>query len=156
VASFLDEVEKTEGKPFDINRLIKASIYNIVSSLLFGERFAHNDAIFTQIVDIIEEDMGIFSKQVILNFVEWLKFIPGDRFKIRRRRFLLDELFKIIQQSLEKHKESLDNPQNQDFIFSFLNEQKRRKLNNEDMTGFGGKICVLLYYFILSKDEETT
>ncbi|XP_056006883.1 cytochrome P450 2B1-like [Ostrea edulis] len=145
VADFLQEVEKMEGKPFDVSRLIKTSHYNIISSLLFGERFAHSDVNLTRLVDLVDEAMAIYPEQLILGFVEWLKYLPGDRFKVRRRRFLVDEIFKIVQTSMDEHKETLENPKNQDFIYSFLNEQKRRELNNEDLTGFGGKLIVLNY-----------
>jgi cytochrome P450 family 2 subfamily U polypeptide 1 len=140
VADFLEEIEKMEGKPFDISRLIKTSHYNIISSLIFGKRFAHSDANLTQLVDLVDEAMAIFPEQGILGFVEWLKYLPGDRFKVRRRRFLVDEIFKIVQKSVDEHKETLDDPKAQDFIYSFLNEQKRRKLANEDLTGFAGTV----------------
>jgi hypothetical protein len=90
--------------------------------------------------------MDIFSKQGLLNFVEWLKFLPGDRFKARRRRYLVDEIFKIIQKSVDKHKETLENPPNQDFIFSFMKEQRRRRLSNEDLSGFRGELIVLCHF----------
>jgi hypothetical protein len=147
VGDFLQEVEKMEGKPFDVSRLIQTSHYNIISSLIFGKRFAHNDAKLAQLVDLLQEDKTIFPQQGILSNIEWLKYLPGDRFKVRRRRFLVDEILKIIQASVDEHKETLENPKHQDYIYSFLNEQKRRKLNNEDLTGFGGN-C---YLFILFK-----
>ncbi|XP_056000468.1 cytochrome P450 2U1-like isoform X2 [Ostrea edulis] len=149
VADFLHEVEKMEGKPFDVSRLIKTSHYNIISSLLFGERFAHSDANLTRIVDLVDEDMTItFSKQLILGFVEWLKYLPGDRFKVRRRRFLVDEIFKIVQKSVDEHKETLENAKSEDFIYSFLNEQKSRKLNNEDLKGFGDRDLLIMGYVL--------
>jgi hypothetical protein len=118
-----------------------------MSSIFFGKRFAHNDAKLAQIVDLVEEDKVIFLQQGILASIEWLQYLPGDRFKVRRRRFLVDEILKIIQASVDEHKETLENPKHQDYIYSFFNEQKRRKLNIEDLTGFGGN-CSL---FILSK-----
>ncbi|XP_056000469.1 cytochrome P450 2B9-like [Ostrea edulis] len=148
VADFLQEVEKMEGKPFDVSRLIKTSHYNIISSLLFGERFAHSNTNLTQLVDLVDEAMTIFPEQGILGFVEWLKYLPGDRFKVRRRRFLVDEIFKIVQKSVDEHKETLENPKSQDFIYSFLNEQNKRKLNNEDMTGFGDRDLLIMGYVL--------
>ncbi|XP_056000461.1 cytochrome P450 2B1-like [Ostrea edulis] len=148
VQDFLKEVEKMEGKPFDVSRLIKISHCNIMSSLLFGKRFAHNDPTLTRLVDLVDEAMAIFPEQGILSYVEWLKYLPGDRFKVRRRRFLVDEIFKIVQKSVDEHKETLENPKNQDLIYSFLNEQKKRKMNNEDLTGFGDRDLLIMGYVL--------
>ncbi|XP_062603835.1 cytochrome P450 2B9-like [Saccostrea cucullata] len=148
VSDFLNEIDKMEGRPFDVSRLIKTSHYNIISSLLFGQRFAHEDATLTRLVDLVDEAMDIFPDQGLLNFMEWLKYIPGDPFKVRRRRCLVDEIFKIVQKSIDEHKETLENPKTFDFIYSFLNEQKKRKSNNESLEGFGGKDLVVMGYVL--------
>ena len=125
-----------------ISRLIKTSHYNIISSLIFGKRFAHSDAILTKLVDLIDEDQTIYPTQGILSSFEWLKHFPGDRFKVSRRRIVVDEIFKIVQKYIDEHKETLENPKQEDYIYSFLNEQNRRKQMNEDLTGFRGN-CYL-------------
>ncbi|XP_062602461.1 cytochrome P450 2B9-like [Saccostrea cucullata] len=126
---FLQEIDKMKGTPSDVDRLIKTSHYNIISSFRFGKRFAHEDGILTRLVDLLDEAMKIVNEQLALNFMEWLKYVPGDPFKVRRRRFLVNEIFKIVQKSIDEHKETLENPKTSDFIYSFLKEQGKRKLN---------------------------
>ncbi|XP_062580858.1 cytochrome P450 2B9-like [Saccostrea cucullata] len=140
------EIDKMKGTPFDVSRLIKTSHYNIISSLLFGQRFAHDDATLTRLVDLLDEVNKIVPEQLALNFMEWLKYVPGDPFKVRRRRFLVDEIFKIVEKSVDEHKETLENPKSDDFIHSFLQEQGKRKLNKESLEGFADRDILILGY----------
>lgn len=138
VVDFLKDVDLANECPIDIIKLIKTNHYNIVSSLLFGEKFKPGDETLSRLVELVDEATYIVPDQAILSMFEWLKYLPGDRFKVKRQRHLVDEILKIVQQFVDEHKENAYEKDSIDFIYSFMQEQERMREARENMEGFNG------------------
>lgn len=149
VEDFLKDVELANGCPIDIIKLIKTTHYNIVSSLLFGEKFKHGDETLSRLVDLVDEATYSVPDRAMLSFFEWLKYLPCDRFKVRRQRYLIDEILKIIQQFVDKHIEKSHKTDSIDFIYSFIQEQERMQTASENMEGFKDRDVLLLGFGLL-------
>lgn len=141
VVDFLKDVELANGCPIDIIKLIKTNHYNIVSSLLFGEKFKNGDETLSRLVELVDEATYNVPDQAILSMFEWLKYLPGDIFNVRRQRNLVDEILKIVQQFVNEHTEKAHKRDSIDFIYSFMQEQERMREAGEDMEGFKGIGC---------------
>lgn len=149
VVDFLKDVDLANGCPIDIIKLIKTNHYNIVSSLLFGEKFKPGDETLSRLVELVDEATYIVPDQAILSMFEWLKYLPGDRFKIKRQRHLVDEILKIVQQFVDEHKENAHEKDSIDFIYSFMQEQERMREARENMEGFNDRDMLLMGYGLL-------
>ncbi|XP_061164976.1 cytochrome P450 2B9-like [Saccostrea echinata] len=149
VSHFIKEVENAEGQPFDIKELIKTSHYNIASSLFFGERFEYSDPDLKHLTEFVYEATMIVPDHAMLAFFECLKYLPGDKFKIKRKRYLIGEILKIVQKAVDGHKNIPEKSNSTDFIYSFLKEQERRKQIGEDLEGFKDRDLLFMGYGFL-------
>ncbi|XP_061195316.1 cytochrome P450 2U1-like isoform X2 [Saccostrea echinata] len=149
VLDFIKNAENVGGQPFNIDELIKTSHYNIVSSLIFGKRFEAGDATLKRLVELVYEATLNVPDQGLLSFFEWMKYLPGDWFKVRRQRYLINEILKILQKMVDEHKKIPEKPNSTDFIYSFFKEQERRKKDNEDLAGFKDRDLLLMGYGFL-------
>ncbi|XP_062604818.1 cytochrome P450 2B2-like isoform X2 [Saccostrea cucullata] len=149
VPDFINHVENSGGQPFSIDELLKKSHYNIVSSIIFGKRFELGDATLTRLVELVYESTINTPDQAVLSFFEWMKYLPGDCLKVRRQRYLIDQILAIIQQEVDEHKKVEEKPNSTDLIYSFFKEQERRKQSNENLVGFQDRDLLLMGYGLL-------
>lgn len=125
VVDFLKDVELANGQPIEMKKVINTNHCNIIFSLLFGEKFEHGDETLSRLAGLVEEAGYAVSDSGVLSFFEWLKYLPGDLFKAKRLRYLVDEIKKVVKESADKHKEKTHDADATDFIYSFMQEQER-------------------------------
>ncbi|XP_039543540.1 cytochrome P450 2K1-like isoform X2 [Pimephales promelas] len=54
-----EEFDKFEGKPFDTTQPVNYAVSNIMSSIVYGSRFEYTDSRFTEMVDMINENVRV-------------------------------------------------------------------------------------------------
>lgn len=59
VDCLMEELEKYENKPFDIQNTLNTSVSNVICSLLFGKRFDYEDAIFKRLMVLLTNCMPL-------------------------------------------------------------------------------------------------
>lgn len=149
VVDFLKDVELANGQPIEMKKVINTNHCNIIFSLLFGEKFEHGDETLSRLAGLVEEAGYAVSDSGVLSFFEWLKYLPGDLFKAKRLRYLVDEIKNVVKQSADKHKEKTHSADATDFIYSFMQEQERMTQAGEDMEGFTDRDMILFGFGFL-------
>ncbi|XP_054754953.1 cytochrome P450 2U1-like [Lytechinus pictus] len=83
VENITDEIETLsevfvgyEGKPFNPAHDITVSVSNIVSWIVFGKRFKHDDTAFKRFLEIIHEGIEICESTGATGFIPMLQYLP--------------------------------------------------------------------------------
>ncbi|XP_060244967.1 cytochrome P450 2D3-like isoform X1 [Meriones unguiculatus] len=119
------------GSPFNPKTLLNKSVCNVISSLIYAQRFEYGDPYFTSILKIIEEHLEDVSGFIpeALNMFPVLLSIPGlaDKAFPRQKVFMA-----IFENLLSEHKTTWDPSQPpRDLTDAFLAEVEKAKGNPE-------------------------
>lgn len=130
------ELQRTKGKPINIIDTILMSISNVMCKLIFGQRFEYSDSKFIKIVQSFNENLELSALSGPLNFLPFLKYLPGDPCKvkvIKENQRLLDE---FLLEFIQDHKDTYDEGYCRDYIDEFLKKKYRQQyLSNSTFTG---------------------
>ncbi|XP_056000121.1 cytochrome P450 2C11-like [Ostrea edulis] len=156
VEYFHAEIDRYEGKPFDIKPLISNSIVNVISVLVFGKRFEFADPTFTELFQLWNKFFLTIPMQSPINLFPFLKYLPGDLFAYKdfRRRF--DRIHEILNNILDEHRSTFDENNIRDFIDCFLQEQKKHNGSSENNTFTDKQLLVMISEFFAAGMETTS
>ncbi|XP_076439979.1 cytochrome P450 2J5-like [Babylonia areolata] len=135
VVEYLKELEEENGQAFDPCRRTHHGIANIICSVVFGQRYEHGDPFFTKCLSALQSNMrDVGGDASILNFMPYLRFLPGDLFhlkRIARNASLLDKFcLDIYLEHLQRYDENCID----DFISAYIREMKRKEAAGEPTT----------------------
>ncbi|KAL8220003.1 UNVERIFIED_CONTAM: hypothetical protein K2H54_037615, partial [Gekko kuhli] len=137
-AQFLmEELRKTQGKPFDPTFFLSCAGSNIISILVFGNRFEYTDKKFLMLMDLINTNWKLMSStwgQLLFTFPKIMRHVPGPHRQIYKNYLKLAE---FVGERLEMNRQTLDPNNLRDFIDCFLIKIQQEKNNpktyfNED------------------------
>ena len=74
VEEMINKVREEQGRPFDMTQLTASCVANVIMNILFGYRFDHFDAAFTQIISDVHEMFNSYS--LTLQMFPILRFLP--------------------------------------------------------------------------------
>ncbi|XP_068938076.1 cytochrome P450 2D6 [Petaurus breviceps papuanus] len=115
-----------EGHPFDPRHLLSCCVTNVISSLIYGNRFNYDDQKLQKLLGLLEislkEEIGLM-KQVANEFPVLLS-IPGLPQWLFRG---LNAFYDILDEFLEEHKATWDPTQPRDMTDAFLMEIEKAK-----------------------------
>ena len=74
------------GRPYNIEPLLKKAVSNVISVLLFGERWEYDDHLYAEHIHISDQVVNIGAPSNPVWTFSKLKYIPGDPFKIHEVR----------------------------------------------------------------------
>jgi cytochrome P450 len=137
VEYFHTEIDRYGGKPFDIKPLISYCIANVISVLVFGNRFELADSTVTELMGLWEKFILTIPMQSPINLFPFLKYLPGDLFAYKdfKRRF--DRIHEILNSIIDEHRSTFDENNIRDFIDCFLKEQMKYIGSSENHTFTG-------------------
>ncbi|XP_069508832.1 cytochrome P450 2D15-like [Ambystoma mexicanum] len=126
-ASFLcTAFELKEGHPFDPQTLVSHGVTNVISSLLFGNRFEYDDQKGKKLLQFFQESLKAGSGLILqmLNLAPLLMKISWLVQKAVKRQ---KDIFLFLRQILKDHRESFDPNVTRDFMDAFLLEIEKVK-----------------------------
>uniref|UniRef100_H9GN19 Uncharacterized protein n=1 Tax=Anolis carolinensis TaxID=28377 RepID=H9GN19_ANOCA len=125
----LEELRKTKGKPLEPTHLLSRATSNIISSIVFGERFDYENEEFQALMKIIHNfflEMSSTWSQLYDMFPTLLKYFPGPHTRIYN---IVSDVFLFIGKRVKKNQETLDSNFPRDFIDCFLIQMEKEKDN---------------------------
>ncbi|KAK6170952.1 hypothetical protein SNE40_019230 [Patella caerulea] len=126
IGYYIEVVDTHNGRPFDMCRLTQAAASNIISSLVYGNRFDYDNLVFKEYLNGVDEMFEDLGSTAVLNFLPVLRFMPGDLFKYKRTlKNLWGVENTIIKPSIQEHLENYDENNTNDYISSYIKEMKR-------------------------------
>ncbi|XP_069130004.1 cytochrome P450 2H1-like isoform X2 [Argopecten irradians] len=150
---FLDVIGKQNGKPFDINALAHSSVSNVICSIVFGQRFDHDDKDFKWLLSKI--DLQSASPTSLVSTFPILRFLPGDLFGIKTFLKNLTELRGYFHTSVDKHKKVFDSNSPQDLIDAFIKERPKHD-GDDPVFKYDNLDFIILHLFLAGTETTTT
>ena len=77
IEHFIVKSKATEGRAFDPTADLEQSVFSIMASLLFGDRFPYGHPTLTELYDLIHKWVRSFILQI--DFLPLLRFVPPFR-----------------------------------------------------------------------------
>ncbi|XP_053577677.1 cytochrome P450 2A5 isoform X1 [Bombina bombina] len=131
----IEELKTYKEKPFDPAIIISKAVSNVISSVVFGQRFEYDDTRFHRMLDIFYETFELMSStwgQIQSMVPMIMNHIPGPHQKITT---LLEELNEFVAERAKINKETLDLDSPRDYIDCFLIKMQQEKDNpNSEFT----------------------
>nr|KAG5694761.1 hypothetical protein BaRGS_002714 [Batillaria attramentaria] len=128
VVYFLKAIEAESGLSFDPGTVTHHSVANVICSLTFGQRYDHGDPVFLKYLESVEQGMkDVGQAAAILNFLPFLRYLPGDLFRLKSLVQSRDSCDAMYISSIEEHKQEYDENSLHDFIAVYLREIKKRE-----------------------------
>eukprot|EP00062_Callorhinchus_milii_P017928 gi/632970848/ref/XP_007901875.1/ PREDICTED: cytochrome P450 2J2 isoform X1 [Callorhinchus milii] len=117
--------EDEKGQPFDPHYKINVAVTNIISSIVFGERYEYSDSKFQDLLRLLEksgESFGHSWTQLYSFFPTILKYLPGPH---KTLFALWDNILQFIKEEIQKHKANWNPEDPRDFIDCYLAEMEK-------------------------------
>ncbi|XP_069130187.1 cytochrome P450 2B5-like [Argopecten irradians] len=126
VTSYLDAIEKLNGKPHDLKDLTVQAISNNICSITFGNRFEYTDEEFKRLISLFAENFRLNTVGGSTRSFPWLRHLPGNYFNVQKQVKIFKEIIGFVAERVSEHRISLDENSERDFIDAFLIQQKKR------------------------------
>ncbi|XP_066437113.1 cytochrome P450 2F2-like isoform X2 [Eleutherodactylus coqui] len=131
-AQFLmNEFRKTNGSPVNLTVYLARAVANVISSIVYGNRFDYKDKRLKAITDSIYNNFCITSSMwgnLYNMYPNLMDYLPGPHRKLKTN---FQDIYDITDESIKKHEETLDPENPRDYIDCYLIKIKE-EMNNLD------------------------
>ncbi|XP_027698516.1 cytochrome P450 2C23-like [Vombatus ursinus] len=129
----LEELRKTNSQPFDPTFILGCAPCNVISSILFHQRFNYDNEKFLSMMRILNENFALVNSPVVqfYNNYPWLfRYFPGPH-----KTFFsnIKTLKEFILENAKKHQEILDPNNLKNFIDCFLYKMQQDQKNPDSV-----------------------
>ncbi|XP_072027757.1 cytochrome P450 2U1-like [Amphiura filiformis] len=124
-----DEFKKCSEQPFNPKRILANGTANVTCGLLLGRRYNYSDIEFNRIHDLIKEILRLNVSGGLLANIPLLKYLVPNA--TEKRRVLGVELYQIVSNIIEDHKEKLASTGDKkvgDFIDAYILEMNQERI----------------------------
>ncbi|RUS78501.1 hypothetical protein EGW08_013748 [Elysia chlorotica] len=80
----VDKLAELDGEPVDLQHVARVSVSNVICNITVGKRFGHDDPRFKGTVESLMRVAESSRGATAINFLPFLKYIPGDMFKAKQ------------------------------------------------------------------------
>ncbi|XP_025017783.1 cytochrome P450 2J6-like [Tetranychus urticae] len=128
---FIDSLKSANGAEVDFGEVIKLSVANNISILLFGHRFEYDDPLASEMcrsVKHLVENASYFSKFVFMPSITFLVSLASQfSSELNKITSSSEELEKKVTIEVGKHREKKATHEIEDYIDGFLEEMDKQK-----------------------------
>ncbi|XP_008061536.1 cytochrome P450 2C3-like, partial [Carlito syrichta] len=149
----VEALKKTNASPCDPAFLLGCVPCNVISSIIFQDRFDYGDRKFHALIRYFHENFDIVSTpwMQLCNTFPFLHYFPGSHNKLLKNVAAQKQ---FILEKVKEHQESLDINDPRDFIDYFLIKMEKEKHNKQ--SAFTMDNLVITAWDIFSAGTETT
>ncbi|XP_053232123.1 cytochrome P450 2C42-like isoform X2 [Podarcis raffonei] len=153
---FIDRANNYRGQAFDPRRSFTCAVSNVLSSVVFGNRFDYKDPVLLENLRIVQDFMGYIrtlSMQIYNLLPGIMAYLPGQH-----RKILADceKMKAFIRERVESHRRTLD-PQNlRDYIDCFLIRSEKKQTNPENIYSTEELVQCVFGLFIAGSTNSST
>ncbi|XP_008047104.1 LOW QUALITY PROTEIN: cytochrome P450 2C3-like [Carlito syrichta] len=149
----VEALKKTNASPCDPAFLLTCVPCNVISSVIFQDRFDYGDQKFQNLIKYFHENFKILSTPWIqlCNTFPFLQYFPGIHNKLLKN---INAQRQFILEKIKEHQETLDINNPRDFIDYFLIRMEKEKHNQQ--SEFTMDNLVITTWDIFSAGTETT
>lgn len=147
------EFQSLKGQPFDPHFIVNTAVSNIISSIIFGDRFEYNDEKFNKLLRVFEDalkaESGFFAQ--VVNAIPCLRHIPGLPQKVFQPQV---HMTSYVSDMISEQRSTWDPGFTRHFIDAFLLEMEKAKGDKE--SSFNEKSLVFTTIDLFTAGIETT
>ncbi|CAG5121902.1 unnamed protein product [Candidula unifasciata] len=127
VDAYLKCLAQIKGRPINIRAITNVSVSNIISAIILGRRFEHDDKAFVSLMDHLN-NIVLYQQNVgVLNFIPWLMYLPGDLFKAKAVIRSINCIISLLTEFINSKKHDDSDYENTDnFIEAYLAERNKK------------------------------
>ncbi|XP_055889688.1 cytochrome P450 2U1-like isoform X2 [Biomphalaria glabrata] len=119
ITELIDQLDKSQCALINPRRLISLSISRIITTLVFGQDFRYKDEQMAECASLIGDQVSLLEGAAVLNFLPFLRHLPGDIFKLQKVLATSEKLEEdLIAKQIQLRQESSD--LSEDFICCYL------------------------------------
>ncbi|KAL8173099.1 UNVERIFIED_CONTAM: hypothetical protein K2H54_040046 [Gekko kuhli] len=135
--------ESFGGRPFDPDTVTSAVAGNIITSLVFGERYDYGDRVFVRMLNLVKENNRALADPLVTmyNLFPFLGSFLGAHKKVLGNK---KEMHAFIQDILREHLRKLDGNNKRSLVDSFLIQQRKDEKNKIDGFFHNDNLAVLV------------
>ncbi|KAK3598208.1 hypothetical protein CHS0354_026610 [Potamilus streckersoni] len=126
VKLFLSEIEKANHEPFQMMASIETSVGNVISHVVFGGYFNHEDPRFKTLMDGFNSFAHFLTSNSPVLLWPILRFVPGDFFGVKTISRKMQEVKDVVNELIEEHMKKFDDGNIEDFVDAFISEMKKK------------------------------
>ncbi|XP_075692276.1 cytochrome P450 2A5-like [Rhinoderma darwinii] len=157
IRHLISALKDTKESFFDPRQCLSTAFYNIIFSIMFGNRYNYEDKEITTFLTYIHEAFKIISSSwgQIYEMFPWLmRFIPGPHQKINK---CFKNLTKYVDGRVKINQETLDPNNPRDYVDAFLIKMEKEKINpNSEFNMKNLLACTLQIFFAGLETLSTT
>ncbi|XP_051573056.1 cytochrome P450 2K1-like [Myxocyprinus asiaticus] len=150
-----EEFEKFEGKPFDTTQPVNYAVSNIISAIVYGNRFEYTDPQFKEMVDRANENVrvGGSASMTLYSIFPWLgPFLNSKRIIVRNILKNRAQITKLISGLLE----TLNPQDRRGFIDSFLIRKQSEEQSGKTDSYFHQENLIMTVVNLFVAGTDTT
>ncbi|KAM8953367.1 cytochrome P450 2F2-like [Pelodytes ibericus] len=155
-ANFLiKELSSTKGSPTDLTGYFARTVSNVISSIVYGNRFDYTDKRLLTITNSIYNNFCIMSSMwgTLYNmFSGIMDYLPGPHQQIRRN---FQDITDISLESIKYHEETLDPNCPRDYIDCFLTQIKQEE-GNPDSAFYRDSLVMTIHNLLFGGTETVS
>ncbi|XP_014674506.1 PREDICTED: cytochrome P450 2U1-like [Priapulus caudatus] len=154
VTVFLDILEQEDRHSgFDVHNHLTVSVSAIISSLIFGKHFTHDDPYFVRLLDCLYRLSKVVTPDAS-NFIPGISLLPNSNFR-RFKTYYNEVKTDFFEKEIAEHTARLDTENPRDFIDVYLTKMiELRKAGKH--TTFSEEQLLVLVSDIFGAGSETT
>ncbi|XP_067318026.1 cytochrome P450 2G1-like [Anolis sagrei] len=153
----LEEFRKMKGKPLDPTDPLRNAVSNIISSIVFGDRFDYEDEEFQALMRLINDfywEASSTWSQLYDMFPTFLKYFPGPHNRVND---IMSHLSCFIAKRVKKNQETLDSNFPRDFIDCYLIQMEKEKGNPlSEFTNKNLEVSIFTLFFAGTETVSST
>ncbi|KAM5321604.1 cytochrome P450 2E1 isoform 2-T2 [Glossophaga mutica] len=152
----LEALRKTGGQPFDPTFLLGRAPCNVITDILFSQRFDYNDNTSLRLQRLFNENMYLNSSswaQLCNAFQSYVRYLPGSH---RTALKNVSEIKAYALDRVKEHQESLDRSCPRDFTDSLLIEMEKKQYSAEPELCSLDNIAVTVADLLFAGTETTS
>ncbi|KAJ8388418.1 hypothetical protein AAFF_G00132940 [Aldrovandia affinis] len=150
-----ESMRNEQGLPFDPQLILNNAVSNIISCLVFGERFEYTDSNFQDLLRLLSEALYLEGSIWVqmYNIFPWImRRVPGPHRKLFTH---WEKIISFVRFKVKEHKDDWDPSAPRDYIDCFLSEMEKWKDDKD--AGFDEEnLCICTLDLFVAGTETTS
>ncbi|KAL3862704.1 hypothetical protein ACJMK2_008657 [Sinanodonta woodiana] len=156
VKLFLSEIDNLNQTPFQMMAPIQTSVGNVISHLVFGCHFSHNDPRFKKMMDAFDSFLHYFSSGKLMTFMPILRFVPGDFFGVKNIAKKMQVVKYFVNELIEEHEKKFDEENIENFIDAFISEMNKQNDGGNHIFTKEYLVAIIMDLFLAGTETSST
>ncbi|KAK6187480.1 hypothetical protein SNE40_005497 [Patella caerulea] len=148
----LNNFAEQNGRPFDPNHVIGASVCNVICNVVFGKGYAHDDPEFLNYLQVMHS-----SAQKVGN-TAFMHFFPLLQFFANRALMKADAPIRrgFIGRHVQEHQRTFDENNMRDFVDVYLKQMEQREPGEMPTFHYENLLQIVSEFFFAGTETTTT